>query len=315
MVENLFHIIDRLIVRNCKDIVNPVLNQLTLPTSAMKEVFSARISKRCKERYFLQSLEATRAFQAQNLAGCGISQLHKPYEISRKYPEAHAILFTLAGKGRLDLPGPRQELKPGSVCLLPAGQNHAYGSDSIWSVLWFHPQDTGSWTELMPATATVITSVWAKKLRILSEAFLQEAARRDRVHHSRILEGYTHLIALFLRRELHFSERSADSAHRRRLEDLWQLVLENPCRTWNIKTLAQTCGFSRSHLHAVVRRIYGYSAMEMVGRLRMERAAGLILDRHAKLAEVAERVGYKSPFSFSNAFKRIMGVAPQDYRR
>ncbi len=281
----------------------------------MKEIYSARISKRCNERFLLQSFEASRAFQAQNLAGCGISQLRKPYEIHRKYPEEHAILFTLAGKGRLDLPGPRQELKPGSVCLLPAGQDHAYGSDSTWSLLWFHPQATESWSHLMPAAATIITSVWAKKLRILTEAFLQETARRDRVHHSGILEGYTHLITLFLRRELHFSERSADSAHRRRLEDLWQLVLENPGQTWNISTLALTCGFSRSHLHAVVRRIYGYGVMEMVGRLRMERATSLILDRHVKLAEVAEHVGYQSPFSFSNAFKRIMGVAPQDYRR
>lgn len=281
----------------------------------MTEVFSARISKRCKERYLPQSIEGARAIHAQNMAGCGISDLRKPYEISRKCPAEHAILFTLAGKGRLDLPSPRQELTPGSVCLLPSGQDHAYGTDSKWSLLWFHPQPTESWSGVMPAAATVIASAWAEKLRLLSEAFLQESARRDRVHHSGILEGYAHLIALFLRRELHFSERLSDSEHRSRLEHLWQIVTENPNRTWNLKTLSQASGISRSHLNTLVHRIYGYSVMEMVGRLRMERATSLILNRHLKLVEVAERVGYDSPFSFSRAFKRVMGVAPQDYRR
>ncbi len=274
-----------------------------------------RISKRCKERFLYQTTEGLSALHTQTLSWCGISKLYKPYEINRKCPANHVFLYTLAGKGRLDQPGPRQELTPGSVCLLRAGQDHAYGTDSTWDLLWFHPDASEHWNALMPDRAMVLPALWAERLRILAEEFLQETLQRDRMGQLVLLEGYARLIALFLQRELNFSERSGESEHRRRLEHLWHLVSDDPGRDWNTDTLARAGNFSRSNLQLLVHRIYGQGVMEMVAQLRMERAAGLILQRHLKLAEIAESVGYKSPFSFSSAFKRIMGAAPQNYRR
>ena len=283
----------------------------------MNEISHLRISKRSRERFLTQSADGKAALQTKYLGvyGCGISELYRPYEMSRQFPQTHAIFFTLAGKGRLIANGVKRELLPGTVCILPANQDHAYGTDGFWHMLWLHAQIHDYWTELMPRTATVIKSLWAERMRVLAEEFLEETLRRDRAAHTHVLEGYANLIALFLRRELNFSERSGSSIHRDSLEQLWQMISANPARNWNIDTLARIARFSRSHLHAVTHRIYGHGVMEMVGKLRMERASNLILNQRLKLADIAEQVGYESPFSFSRAFKRHMGVTPQAYRQ
>ena len=38
-------------------------------------------------------------------------------------------------------------------------------------------------------------------------------------------------------------------------------------------------------------------------------------DGHAKVATIAEEVGYDSEAAFSRAFKRLMGVSPAAWRR
>jgi AraC-like DNA-binding protein len=47
----------------------------------------------------------------------------------------------------------------------------------------------------------------------------------------------------------------------------------------------------------------------------MQKAAGLLRQSSATLADIAERVGYDSEAAFSKAFKRAVGSAPGAYRR
>ena len=47
----------------------------------------------------------------------------------------------------------------------------------------------------------------------------------------------------------------------------------------------------------------------------LENAAGLLRESDRKLSDVAQAVGYDSDGAFHKAFKRILGVAPGEYRR
>ena len=47
----------------------------------------------------------------------------------------------------------------------------------------------------------------------------------------------------------------------------------------------------------------------------MYKAIGLLQEDGRKLFEVAKSVGYDSDAAFSKAFKRVLGVAPKEYRR
>ncbi len=93
------------------------------------------------------------------------------------------------------------------------------------------------------------------------------------------------------------------------------LVHQSPERDWTVQELAQRVAMSRSAFAARFTRMVGEPPLHYVTRWRMQRAAALLRDGQASIAQVAEAVGYESEAAFSKAFKRAMGVAPGAYRR
>lgn len=93
------------------------------------------------------------------------------------------------------------------------------------------------------------------------------------------------------------------------------LVHQNPEHDWTVGSLASRVGMSRSAFAERFARTLGMPPLEYVTRWRMQKAAGMLRDGSATLAEVAGRVGYDSEAAFSKAFKRSLGTTPGAYRR
>jgi AraC-like DNA-binding protein len=90
---------------------------------------------------------------------------------------------------------------------------------------------------------------------------------------------------------------------------------QHPEHPWTVDSLALTVGMSRSRLTAQFSSLVGETPMKYLTRWRMQLAAMLIRDDPTvKLEVIARSVGYASSFAFSKAFKRITGIAPNDYR-
>jgi len=88
--------------------------------------------------------------------------------------------------------------------------------------------------------------------------------------------------------------------------------MEHP---WTVESLAAACGMSRSAFALRFKEVVGETPLEYLTSWRMQKATGLLQKRDGKLFEVAKSVGYDSDAAFSKAFKRVLGVAPGEYRR
>jgi len=84
---------------------------------------------------------------------------------------------------------------------------------------------------------------------------------------------------------------------------------------WTVESLAAACGMSRSAFAVRFKDLVGETPLEYLTSWRMQKATGLLQKGDKKVFEVAESVGYDSDAAFSKAFKRIVGVAPRQYRR
>ena len=93
------------------------------------------------------------------------------------------------------------------------------------------------------------------------------------------------------------------------------LIHENPQHPWTVATLASKVGMSRSTFAGRFADLVGEPPLHYVTRWRMQKAAALLRDGKATLADIADRVGYESEAAFSKAFKRWVGAAPGAYRR
>jgi len=90
---------------------------------------------------------------------------------------------------------------------------------------------------------------------------------------------------------------------------------EAPERAWTLEGLSQEAGLSRAAFARIFSASVGEPPHSYLTRWRMGIAVQLLEDTDLRLAEIAPRVGYRSEFSFSRAFKLARGVSPIQYRR
>ena len=93
------------------------------------------------------------------------------------------------------------------------------------------------------------------------------------------------------------------------------LLHGDPARAWTLDELAAGVAMSRSAFADRFTTLVGQPPMQYLTHWRMQLAAGRLAAGSAKVAAIAEQVGYESEEAFSRAFKRLMGVSPGAWRR
>lgn len=90
---------------------------------------------------------------------------------------------------------------------------------------------------------------------------------------------------------------------------------EDSARDWTLDLLAREVGVSRSVLALRFRAGMGDTPLSYLRTVRMQRAMRLLSESDATLERVATDVGYHDAFSFSKAFKKVVGVSPGEFRK
>jgi len=93
------------------------------------------------------------------------------------------------------------------------------------------------------------------------------------------------------------------------------LIHRDPARAWTVASLAQELAMSRSAFSARFTDLVDESAMQYVTRWRMQVAVNSLQHDGATVAELANRLGYRSEAAFARAFKRVIGVPPGAVKR
>jgi AraC-like DNA-binding protein len=88
--------------------------------------------------------------------------------------------------------------------------------------------------------------------------------------------------------------------------------IENP---WTVEAMAAAAGMSRSAFALRFKELLKETPLEYLTNWRMYKAGGFLQEGDRKLFEIARSVGYDSDAAFSKAFKRVLGIAPREYRR
>lgn len=91
-------------------------------------------------------------------------------------------------------------------------------------------------------------------------------------------------------------------------------LAENMHKHITIAQLAQQFGVSETFLKDSFRKVYGTTVQGFIAEQKMREAAQALLVTDRKVTEIAAEYGYANPSKFSTAFRRIMGVTPQEYR-
>ena len=263
----------------------------------------------------------------------------------------HLISYHILTEGRCwgGLRGePPVALGPGDVLVFPHGDPHTMSSDPA-SVVESVPAAPARYPETVtlgaggrvaatlvcgflgcdrrPFNPLIATLPRTLHLRGLSSGWLQSFARQvveeSRARRPGADSMLTRLAELMFLEVLRHYVESLPAEQRGWLAGLRDpaisrglgLLHGDPAHPWTIDELAAGAAMSRSAFADRFAALVGEPPMHYLAHWRMQLAAERLSTGTAKVAAIAEAVGYDSEEAFSRAFKRLMGVSPAAWRR
>ncbi|NLJ08527.1 MAG: AraC family transcriptional regulator [Sphingobacteriales bacterium] len=81
-----------------------------------------------------------------------------------------------------------------------------------------------------------------------------------------------------------------------------------------LEKLASIANFSAFHFHRIMRAYLGEPLSSFIQRLRLDKAANLLINTKLPIQDISWMVGYDNPASLTRAFKKRFGVSPANFR-
>lgn len=104
--------------------------------------------------------------------------------------------------------------------------------------------------------------------------------------------------------------------YQNRVEKAIQFMSSHLAEDVNLEATARAAGFSPFHFHRLFTAITGETPQDFLIRLRMEKAANILVKSPAmSITEIAFACGYSSTSAFGRSFKRFYGIPAGEYAR
>ena len=211
--------------------------------------------------------------------------------------------------------GERPVLHRGGSCFfIPAGFRGFYRVNRPTEFLWFHVDQAAF------GLKNGLPYLWKSGMRFqalvaAARQFLEES-RSSEPDRSLVLMRLAQLLELQLYRLVRsFGIDQKTASGREKLRQALRRVEMEISKDWSVPALARVAGLSVSKLYREARLHHRKRPGALIEELRIRQASELLAHFDHKLQEVAAMTGYADPFSFSRAFKRVMGSSPSEYRQ
>lgn len=246
----------------------------------------------------------------------GREQCSPDYRIERESFRFHSIEFVAAGKGSLTLHGATLELRPGMIYHYGPRTPHIIETDPEFPLLKHFVSFTGhELTELLKHTVfrqgIPLYASRPFRIRSIFENLITTGNTQSRNRDA--------LCALLLRQLILMVDDTAMDAATA-ASPAWQTYLR--CRQHvernfldlaTVKEAARQCFVDQAYLARLFKRFAEETPLQLINRLKMNKAAELLSHREMLVKQVAEAVGFADPYHFSRVFKRVYGIPPETF--
>ena len=101
-----------------------------------------------------------------------------------------------------------------------------------------------------------------------------------------------------------------------KVKQIHTLITGSLDRSYTVDELSAKFDMPPATLRKVFRAVYGAPIYKYIKSYKMKAAASMLISESSStVAEIAQRLGYDNASKFSAAFRDIIGVSPQSYRR
>jgi AraC-like DNA-binding protein len=259
-------------------------------------------------------------------------------------PHNEAILFYVVLKGSPWLAGASSgdiPLSPGEIVMVLSGDAHALRSDHGGTTKTLEFLDNGEYVDVPPTftlgQGRMATRLLCGRLKVrwpggqhpksippvlrlkASEGIVNFKALESAARGSGAAAILTRTaLALFLlafRNHPECEQTFHDSSLHDPVSRALQFMQTHPFVDWTVARLARKVGVGRSNFAALFVVKTGKTPMHFLAEERMKHAAVFLEQTDLKIAEISERVGYRSVAAFSRRYTIYFGLSPGKMRK
>lgn len=268
------------------------------------------------ERYYLDLAPKRSARLAVVCGGC--ERMRADYVVERRTFPYLCVEFVSEGAGTLVLRGKRYPLRPGIAFAYAPGIPHLIRNDPDRPMRKHYVDFAGRDAARLLAATPLRKWIPAQISSPQEVVEIFAALQRESLGEGKLRDAIcaTHLQLLLLK----IAEKAAPvrGGEPRALATYQRARRHIEQHFADLKTaedVARACHMTPVHLSRIFRRFGHSTPYDFLMRLKMNHAAGLLLDGGLLVKEAAERLGFSSQFQFSRAFKRVYGLAPDHFIR
>ena len=219
--------------------------------------------------------------------------------------------YVISGKGYIECDGETYTVSEGDLYLLGDQHSHKYYSDKDdpFEKTWINVR--GKFPSALIEAYGCNEPVVIKNTDA-SAVFerLREGATSDMSYdewHSLAAVCITELVVAL-------SENSSKGADC--IEEKIKFHIDSkPRANVTVASLASTFHLSEPYLISIFKDKFGITPKQYILQKKVEAAKKLLTKGHAEIKEIAEILGFSSPYHFSTAFKKITGETPHSFRK
>lgn len=234
--------------------------------------------------------------------------------------DEHILIYCIDGKGALEISNRRYTLGVGNFFIIPRHMAHTYKADedNPWTIYWIH--FAGSHAD--PIVDQLLKRSGGH------QSFLRFDEKRITLFnkmYSVLEKGYSQDNLLYVNMCLwHYlssficSDRFNDDIEAPKLGSVdlaIELMQQKLSESLSLEDIAQEVNLSVSHFSYLFKKETGFSPIEYFIQLKMQKACQYLYFTDLRVKEIAGKLGIEDPYYFSRTFTKIMGIAPNDYRK
>lgn len=234
--------------------------------------------------------------------------------------DQHILIYNQEGQGWAEIDDKKYSLYPGDCLVIPAGRSNRYGADekNPWTIYWAHFKGAVSdafVNSFIEKTGSYNCAVGHNENRIkaFEEIYtnLERGYGQDNI--SYVNMSFMGFLSSFL-----FSDAFDAATSKENTFDIVNTSIEfmqkNLDNLLDLKTVAQHVNISASHYSFLFKKKTGFSPMEYLTHLKVQKACQYLQFTTLRIKEIALSLGIDDPYYFSRVFTKVMSISPKSYR-
>lgn len=246
-----------------------------------------------------------------NIELSGITNCTERYDVKREKSHCYILEYIYGGAGTVIVDGKVYRVEKGDAYILPKGVPHEYYPDECWDKIWFNLDGTLVYNLIYSyglEQSVVFKKINNKELfDELYEITSSNLPIKEIVHkaalkfHSIIQLFYAHQQTQVFDQKVSTIKKMLDS-------NLYE-------KNISLKAIAAELHISQTQVISIFKKAFNVTPYQYFAKRRIDIAASLLLNSNMQVREIAEALHYSDQPYFSNAFKKIMGMSPENYRK